>query len=68
MMMFLQVPAQVVINEYCVSNLDIIQDNYEEYEDWIELHNKGAFTVNIGGYYLSDQREVPMKWQFPERS
>lgn len=62
----LPVHAQVVINEYCVSNLDVIQDNYQEYEDWIELYNKGAFTVNIGGYYLSDKPDAPLRWQFPE--
>jgi hypothetical protein len=63
---FDRLSAQVVINEYSVSNLNTIKDNYDEYEDWIELYNAGAFTVNIGGYYLSDQRGAPLKWQFPE--
>jgi hypothetical protein len=62
---FAPVSAQVVINEYSVSNLGTIQDNYEEYEDWIELYNKGGFTVNIGGFYLSDQPDAPLRWQFP---
>jgi hypothetical protein len=65
-LIFWTAASQVVINEYSVSNLSTVQDNYEEYEDWIELYNKGAFTVNISGYYLSDQREAPMKWRFPE--
>lgn len=60
------VSAQVVINEYSASNLNTIQDNYLEYEDWIELYNAGLYTVNIGGYYLSDRLDAPMKWQFPE--
>ncbi len=57
--------AQVVINEYSCSNISTIQDNYSEYEDWIELYNTGAAPVNLGGYYLSDKATNPTKWQFP---
>ena len=31
--------AQVLINEYSASNFDSYLDNYNEYEDWIELYN-----------------------------
>ncbi len=57
--------AQVVVNEYSVSNLNTIQDNYQEYEDWIELYNTGFTSANIGGYHLSDNPGLPQKWVIP---
>jgi len=61
----LPIKSQVVINEYSVSNLGTVMDNYQEFEDWIELYNSGTTSVNIGGYFLSDQPENPMRWQIP---
>lgn len=57
--------SQVVINEYSASNLSTVLDNYQEYEDWIELYNSGTVSVNIGDYYLSDNPANPMRWKFP---
>ena len=39
--------AQILINEYSCSNVSTITDNYGEYEDWIELYNNKANTVNL---------------------
>lgn len=61
----LQSQSQVVINEYSASNLALIMDNYQEYEDWIELYNAGSTGVNIGGYYLSDDTASLMRWALP---
>lgn len=57
--------AQVVINEYSCSNLDGPVDSYGEHEDWVELYNNGATTVTVSGYFLSDDKNTPMKWQIP---
>jgi hypothetical protein len=57
--------SQVVINEYSTSNLKQFLDNFSEGEDWIELYNNGASAQNIGGYYLSDDSLVPLKYQIP---
>jgi hypothetical protein len=57
--------AQVVINEYSVSNLGTVPDNYSEFEDWIELYNAGITAVNIGGYFLSDDTAAPARWAIP---
>jgi len=62
----LRLYSQLVINEYSVSNLSTVVDNYGNYEDWIELYNGGTTVVDIGGYFLSDDPEEPTKWQFPE--
>lgn len=57
--------AQVVINEYSCANLNRFPDNFGKYEDWIELYNRDTVEVNIGGYYLSDNKNKPTKWQIP---
>ena len=57
--------GQIVINEYSASNLDGYLDNYNKYEDWIELYNTGSTTVNLEGYYLSDDDEDNTKWEIP---
>jgi len=57
--------SQVVINEYSCSNVSTITDNYGEYEDWIELYNKGGSSVNLAGYYLSDSKTKIKKWTVP---
>jgi len=57
--------ADIVINEYSCSNLSQVTDDYGEYGDWIELYNTGGSSVNIGGYYLSDNPTNPTMWQIP---
>ncbi len=57
--------AQVMINEYSVSNLSTIPDNYGKYEDWIELYNMSGQDKDIAGYFLSDNPGDPQKWAFP---
>ncbi|NTW25472.1 MAG: hypothetical protein HGA37_12300, partial [Lentimicrobium sp.] len=60
-----KISAQVVINEYSCSNFTGFPDNYDAFEDWIELYNAGNTSVNLGGYYLSDQATAPQMWQIP---
>ncbi len=57
--------GQIVINEYSCSNTNTITDNYNQYEDWFELYNTGSSSVNLSGYYLSDNNNNPTKWQIP---
>jgi gliding motility-associated-like protein len=59
------ISAQVVINEFSVSNHTDFADNYGRYEDWIELYNTGAAPFDLSGYHLSDRNNNPTKWQFP---
>lgn len=63
-----QSQGQIYINEYSVSNLNQFPDNYQSYEDWLELYNAGSTTANIGGFYLSDKPGNPLKWQFPSNT
>jgi len=55
----------IVINEVLASNTTSIQDEDGSKEDWIELYNKGAASVNLAGYGLSDDVLIPYKWTFP---
>ena len=59
------VVGQVIINEYSASNLSGYLDNNDKAEDWIELYNSGLTDIEIGGYYLSDDADNPMKWVIP---
>lgn len=34
--------------------------------DWIELHNAGDTDVNLAGYGLSDDKDAPFRFIFPE--
>ena len=57
--------AQVVISEFLASNSNSITDEDASNEDWIELTNSSGSTVNLLGWYLTDDVNQPRKWAFP---
>ena len=57
--------ATIVINELLASNSQGASDPQGERDDWIELHNRTDGVIDLGGLYLSDDPEVPTKWQIP---
>jgi hypothetical protein len=57
--------SQVIISEYSASNLRMFPDDFDKYEDWIELYNAGNTTVDISGWHLSDKADKPQKWKIP---
>ncbi len=57
--------SQVVINEFSAANYSAHTDNFNEYEDWIELYNTSNTTFNLSGYHLSDRSTNTDKWTFP---
>jgi hypothetical protein len=62
----LQIQSQVVINELSAANWQGgFADNYGEFEDWVELYNTSGTDFDLSGYWLSDDDEEPMKWEFP---
>ena len=58
-------PGSVVINECQSSNTSTLADGFDEYEDWIEIHNTGVTPINLAGYWLTDRLSNPTKWNFP---
>ncbi|MDB4354086.1 lamin tail domain-containing protein, partial [Akkermansiaceae bacterium] len=59
--------GQIRLNEIVASNTRSYADitDFEDYPDWIELHNPDASPVSLDGYFLSDNPANPFKWQFP---
>lgn len=62
------VASDVIINEFMSSNDATQADQDEEFDDWIELYNKSNTTIDLSGYFLSDDATNPMKWEFPAGS
>ncbi len=55
----------ITINEIVESNSIINQDEDGSYQDWVEIRNNGASSVNLNGFGLSDEPTLPFKWTFP---
>ena len=56
--------GQVTINEVCPRNINVITDEFNKYEDWIELYNNSDTTVNLSLWGISDSRKE-IKFKFP---
>lgn len=57
--------APPYISEFMASNTRILADETGSYEDWIEIYNPSALTVNLDGWYLTDDEDDLTKWRFP---
>ncbi len=57
----------IVINEFMASNNELsgVADVNGEHDDWIELYNNTAQTVDLKNFYLTDDRGTALKWTFP---
>ena len=55
----------IYISEVLPSGYDKKKDEDYQVSDVIEIHNKNTFTVNLKGYYLSDDPFDIYKWKFP---
>lgn len=60
--------GDLVINEFMASNDATVSDQNEEFDDWIELYNNGSTSIDISGYFLSDNPDNTSKWIFPENT
>ncbi len=57
---------KVLVNEFMASNRSTYADPQGDMDDWIELYNLEAEQVDLSGYHLTDDLEVPDKWTFPD--
>jgi hypothetical protein len=56
----------VVISEFLAINQTGLVDKDADHSDWIELHNTDpSLSVNIGGWYLTDDASNLRQWAFP---
>ena len=61
-------PPPVALNELMADNESALEDPDEpgEYPDWIELHNWGSTTLDLGGLYLTDDLANPVQFRIPD--
>jgi len=57
--------SDIVINEFVASNNSGLQDEAGQFEDWIELFNRGAAAVDLSGMLLSDDLGSATPWAIP---
>jgi hypothetical protein len=61
-------PLPVVINEWMADNAgpDGFADPVDGlFQDWFELFNPNTNSVNLSGFYLTDNLSLPAKWPVP---
>jgi len=58
---------QVLINEVFLSGFNGSEQNDHGFkvDDWIELYNGTSLSINLAGWYLSDDQNDLQKWQIP---
>lgn len=54
-----------VINEVMVVNEDSYMDDFGKRNGWIEIYNNTAKTQDLGGRYLTNERNNPKKYPIP---
>ena len=57
--------ADLIISEFQASNDATINDGNGRSSDWIEIYNPTDATVNLDGWYLTDDAMDLRKWRFP---
>lgn len=58
--------GKLVISEFMAINSANLQDEDNEFSDWIEIQNTGDSSESLKGYYLTDNTLNLTKWKFPE--
>ena len=56
----------VVISEFMASNSETLDDEDDDSEDWIELFNQSGASLNLSGWYLTDDATLLTKWTMPD--
>ena len=58
--------SDVIINEFLAANQAESRDpDFAAFSDWIELYNNAGSDIDLSGYTVTDDLDVPLKWQFP---
>lgn len=56
---------KILISEFMAINSNSIVDENAEHSDWLELYNNTDSSIDLAGWYLSDDAKLLKKWQFP---
>ncbi|MDE0570689.1 MAG: lamin tail domain-containing protein [Verrucomicrobiales bacterium] len=54
------------INEFMASNGNSLDDDDGDASDWVEIFNEQSGTLNLEGWYLTDDPDQLTKWAFPD--
>ncbi|PHI20869.1 hypothetical protein CEQ90_05755 [Lewinellaceae bacterium SD302] len=57
--------GDLVINELLAGNDTTQADQDGKFDDWIELYNNTDEAIDLSGYFLTDDPEEPLQWEFP---
>lgn len=61
---FQGISSQIFINEFSASNSgSIVDPDFGESADWVELYNAGDEPINLNGYFLTDNLANTNKWR-----
>lgn len=58
----------VVISEILAANQSVLEDEDGDTSDWIELYNATGATIDLDGWFLTDEAAFLPKWRFPRVS
>ena len=58
--------GDLVINEFMAINDTTIADPDGEFDDWVELYNRGTEPIDLARYFLSDAADDPFAFALPE--
>ena len=59
-------PNDIKINELMSLNSSVVADEFFEYDDWCELYNYGSSSIELNGFYLTDNISRPDKYNLPQ--
>lgn len=57
--------VELYINEFMASNQEAHTDPTGASSDWFEIYNAGSEDVDLAGLFLTDNSNLPVKWQIP---
>ena len=57
--------ADLYLTEFLAENTAGLSDSDGEFSDWIEIFNSGPRSINLGGFFLTDDETALSKWTFP---
>ena len=60
--------GQVKINEFLADNQGDVQNEFNMYEDWIELYNTTSAPLELSGLFLTDNFASPSKFTIPQNT
>ena len=54
-----------MISEFMADNRRSSIDDDDDRSDWIEIYNPDSLPANLSGWFLTDDPDHELKWEFP---